>query len=93
MSDLHIVAHGLPHPENRRSGSAESVFRVTFPTTNDGSVSNRLQRDRLDVCHKRRLFRCWHRGTQEGEYDEAEIFMELPIVMILKLEIENDAGV
>ena len=90
MSDLHIVAHGLPHPENRRSGSAESVFRVTFPTTNDGSVSNRLQRDRLDVCHKRRLFRCWHRGT---EYDEAEIFMELPIVMILKLEIENDAGV
>jgi hypothetical protein len=86
MSDLHIVAHGLPHPENRRSGSAESVFRGTFPTTNDGSVSDRLQRDRVDVCHKRLLFRCWHRGTQEGE---AEISTELPIVMILKLEIEK----
>ena len=89
MTDLHSVAHGLPHPKNRRSGSAASMFRGTFPTTNDGSVSNRLQRDRVDVCHNRLLFRCWHRGTQEGEYDEAEIFTELPIVMILKLEIEK----
>jgi len=63
MSDLHIVAHGLPHPENRRSGSAESVFRGTFPTTNDGSVSNRLHVTEFDVCHKRPLFRCWHRGN------------------------------
>jgi antitoxin CptB len=36
-------------------------------TTNDGSVSDRMQRDRPDVRRKRILFRCWHRGTQEGD--------------------------
>jgi antitoxin CptB len=39
----------------------------SLATTNDGSVSDRLQRDRADVRHRRLLFRCWHRGTQEGD--------------------------
>ena len=89
MSDLHSVAHGLPHPKNRRSGSAESVFRGTFPTTNDGSVSNRLHVTESTSAISGPCSAAGIGGTQEGEYDEAEIFTELPIVMILKLEIEK----
>lgn len=38
----------------------------SLTTTNDGSVSDRMQRERADVRRKRLLFRCWHRGTQES---------------------------
>jgi antitoxin CptB len=36
-------------------------------TTNDGGVPDRLQLDRADIRRRRLLFRCWHRGTQEGD--------------------------
>jgi antitoxin CptB len=29
-------------------------------------ISDRLRPDRADICRKRLLFRCWHRGTQES---------------------------
>jgi antitoxin CptB len=33
----------------------------------DGSGSDRLQRDWVAVRCRRLLFRCWHRGTQESD--------------------------
>jgi antitoxin CptB len=39
----------------------------SLATTDDCSVSDRLQPDRADIRHKRLLFRCWHRGTQESD--------------------------
>jgi antitoxin CptB len=39
----------------------------SLTTTNDGSVLDRMQRERADIRRKRLLFRCWHRGTQEGD--------------------------
>ena len=30
-----------------------------------GSTSDGSQQDRPDIRHRRLLFRCWHRGTQE----------------------------
>jgi antitoxin CptB len=39
----------------------------SLATTNDGSVSDWMQCERTDVRRKRLLFRCWHRGTQEGD--------------------------
>jgi len=86
---IYGVDRGLPHPLNRGSGSAESVFRVTFPTTNDGSVSNRLHVTESTSAISGPCSAAGIGGTQEGEYDEAEIFTERPIVMIRKLEIET----
>ena len=40
---------------------------ASLTTTNDGSVSDWMQCERADVRRKRLLFRCWHRGTQEGD--------------------------
>jgi antitoxin CptB len=50
-----------------RSASAGHSGVGSLATTNDGSVSDRLQRDRADIRRKRLLFRCWHRGAQEGD--------------------------
>ena len=41
-------------------------------------LSGASQRDQLDVRHRRLLFRCWHRGTQEidlilGSFAEASL--------------------
>jgi antitoxin CptB len=30
-------------------------------------ISDRLRPDRADICRKRLLFRCWHRGTQQSD--------------------------
>ncbi len=43
----------------RRLAKRSGVGSLT--TTNDGSVLDRMQRDRADVRRKRLLFRCWHR--------------------------------
>jgi antitoxin CptB len=39
----------------------------SLATTNDGSVSDRLQPDQVDIRRKRLLFRCWRRATQESD--------------------------
>jgi succinate dehydrogenase flavin-adding protein (antitoxin of CptAB toxin-antitoxin module) len=31
------------------------------------SISESLRDDNPDICRRRLLFRCWHRGTKEGE--------------------------
>jgi antitoxin CptB len=66
MSDSTALSTAC-HPTIPRTAAAGHGGVGSLATANDGSVSDRLQRDRADIRLKRLLFRCWHRGTQESD--------------------------